>query len=118
MWNISAEPMPSRISTPVRSFHSAYSAGGSASPAESAIRRQERSACSERAERRTLLKSVGTPVRKDGRCASIWSRTSSAVARPSKRTTVAPTRKGNIRFVPVAYPKKSLGTERQTSSSR
>ena len=35
MWNISAEPMPSRISTPNVSFQRRYSSGGSASPAES-----------------------------------------------------------------------------------
>ena len=43
MWNISAEPMPSRISTPKVSFQRRYSSGGSASPAESTRRSDERS---------------------------------------------------------------------------
>ena len=101
MWNISAEPMPSRISTPVRSSHSSYSRGGRASPAERHTRRLERSAFAQRSERSMLLMSVGTDVSNVGRWRSIWSKSSSAVERPGKSTTVAPTRKGNIRLVPV-----------------
>jgi hypothetical protein len=55
-----------------------------------------------RSERSMLLNIVGTLVRNVGRWRAIWSNSSSAVARPGKSTTVAPTRKGNIRFVPVA----------------
>ena len=43
MWNISAEPMPSRISTPKLSIQRRYSSGGSASPAESTSRSDDRS---------------------------------------------------------------------------
>jgi hypothetical protein len=67
MWNISADPIPSRISTPVRSFHSPYSFAGSASPAERQIRSDDRSAPSIRGERSMLLIIVGTVVRNVGR---------------------------------------------------
>ena len=74
MWNISAEPMPSRISTSVRAFHSWYSSAGSASPAERLMRRLERSTESMRSERSMLLNMVGTPVSSVGRKRSIWSK--------------------------------------------
>ena len=43
MWNISVEPMPSMISMPVASFHSLRVAAGSASPADTHLRRLARS---------------------------------------------------------------------------
>ena len=39
MWNISVAPMPSIISMPVASFHSWRVASGSASPADTHLRR-------------------------------------------------------------------------------
>ena len=102
MRNISAEPMPSRISLPAHSSHSSASLGGRASPADSDTRTLERSTSAMRGDRSMWLMSVGTFVRNVGRCAAIWSNSSSAVERPGKSTAVAPTANGNIRFVPVA----------------
>ena len=81
MWNISAEPMPSRISTPKVSFQRRYSSGGSASPAErheaqrreiAAARRRDGSACA------PIM--VGTRVRIVGRYRSITSKSVAGVA--------------------------------------
>ena len=67
MWNISAEPMPSRISTPNVSFQRRYSSGGSASPAESTKRSDERSRAVPPGWLSMALIMVGTDVRIVGR---------------------------------------------------
>ncbi len=63
MWNISADPMPSSTSTPVRSFQLAYRLGGRASPADRLSRRLERSVRSSRSELKRPAIMVGTLVR-------------------------------------------------------
>ena len=58
---------------------------------------------------------AGTFTRIVGRKRAIFSKTTSAVQRSGKRTAAAPTANGKSRLEPVAYPKKSFGTESVTS---
>jgi hypothetical protein len=60
---------------------------------------------------------VGTLVKIVGRYRSITSNIFSGVERSLKSAVVPPAAKGNRRFVPVAYPKKSFGTETVKSLS-
>ena len=59
---------------------------------------------------------VGTVARMVGRTEAIFAKSVSGVQRSGKSAAVAPTEKGKRRLVPVAYPKKSFGTESVTSS--
>ena len=59
---------------------------------------------------------VGTFTRIVGRKASIFSKRVSVTHRSGKRAVVAPTENGKSRLLPVAYPKKSLGTDKVMSS--
>ena len=68
MWNISAEPMPSRISTPVRSFHSSVELRRQGlAGREAHAQGRGRSAVSMRGECSMLPIRVGTLVRNVGR---------------------------------------------------
>ena len=60
---------------------------------------------------------VGTLTSTVGRNFSIFENRTSGVHRSGKRAAAAPTEKGKKRFEPVAYPKKSFGTESVTSDS-
>ena len=103
MWKSSALPMPSRISTPQRSSHWRCSGSGSFSPAESTRRRLDRSRAPPSASRASILPiMVGTEVRIVGFERSTTSKSVSGVLRSLKSAVLAPTAKGNMRFVPVA----------------
>src|SRR5687768_8582541 len=60
---------------------------------------------------------VGTVVRIVGRYFSITSNNFSGVERSANKAVAPPTANGNRRFVPVAYPKKSFGTDTVRSFS-
>src|SRR5262245_45968068 len=111
MCHISAVPSPSSNSTPNVFFHRSYNSTGKASPAEVAKRNEDKS-CFVASEWLTIwLTIVGTLIRIVGRCARIFSKTTSAVTRSGKRMLEAPTENGKKRLLPVAYPKNNFGTD-------
>jgi len=67
---------------------------------------------------RSLPSIVGTFVTTVGRYMVNALARLSGVGRSLKSAAVAPTANGNMRFVPVAYPKKRRGTLTVTSSRR
>jgi len=103
MWNISAEPIPSRMSTPNRSLNATARLGGSASPADS-TRRSERNASAtlSRPSSSMPFSVVGTAASSVGRWRRAWAITASGFDGSAKSAVVAPTANGNIRLVPVA----------------
>ena len=117
MCHISAVPRPSSSSTPNVRIQRSCSSDGSASPAEVASRRHEKS-CVDASGCDTICWTiVGTLIRIVGRCRAISVNRVSGVQRSANKTDEAPTENGKNRFAPVAYPKNSFGTEIVTSSA-
>ena len=102
MCHISAVPRPSSSSTPNVSRHRRSSSTGSASPAEVASRRHDKS-CTFASACATILEiSVGTWIRIVGRKRRMRSNSASGVDCSGNSTHDAPTENGNNRFEPVA----------------
>ena len=89
-------------STLVRSFRRVYSSGGSASPAESATRTEEKSTLASFSWPSIWLSEVGTRVRKVGRCLWMCAKSTSGVGFSGKSTVLPPASRGKRRLVPSA----------------
>ena len=114
MWNISVEPMPSMISMPVASFHSLRVTAGSASPADTHFRSDDRSCC--RATAAIARYEVGAVNSTVARCSAIAGSSASGAGR-SIRSVEAPIRSGNSKSPPSPNVNASGGLPVNTSSA-
>ena len=114
MWNISVEPMPSMMSIPVAFFHSVRVPGGSASPADTHLRSDERSCC--RALGAIARYDVGAVNSTVARCSAIAGRSASGAGRSSK-SVEAPIRSGKNRSPPRPNVNARGGLPVNTSSA-
>jgi hypothetical protein len=113
MCSISVAPMPSMISMPVASFHSARVAAGSASPADTHLRRLDRSwPCASPAIARYEVGAVNSTL---ARCAVIAASSASGAAF-SRSSVAAPIDSGNSKRPPSPNVNASGGLPVKRSS--
>src|SRR5262249_55870904 len=100
MCSISVDPIPSRMSTPVRSFLARHNSAGNASPSDT----QKRKLCSPRPgnslDCSNAANSVGTPKKIVGRCSRKIRLTTSGVGFWQDKTALAQTYRGNDKLFP------------------